>query len=60
MDELKLTAEQKRERLRLWVCCGRSRAVEVKRIARLLASKPNRQLLGETEFQIRDAVRWCR
>jgi len=28
---------------------------EARLMARLLASKPNRELLGQTEFQIRDA-----
>jgi hypothetical protein len=28
---------------------------EVRQMARLLASKPNRELLGRTEFQIRDS-----
>jgi hypothetical protein len=30
--------------------------VECRWISRLLASKPNRELFGETEFQVRDAV----
>lgn len=56
MDELHLTVEQEAEAARIEDVLRASAAVEVKRIARLLASKPNRQLLGETEFQIRDAV----
>ena len=56
MDEFKLTAEQEEEAARIEDMLKAQAAVEVKRIARLLASKANRQLLGETEFQIRDAV----
>ena len=56
MDEFKLTAEQEAEAARIEDLLKAQAAVEVKRIARLLASKANRQLLGETEFQIRDAV----
>lgn len=29
---------------------------ELRRMARLMASKPDNKLLGETEFEIRDAV----
>lgn len=29
---------------------------EARRLARLLATKPDRQLLGQTEFEVRDAV----
>jgi hypothetical protein len=29
---------------------------EARRLARLLASKPQRQLLGKTEFEVRDSV----
>ena len=56
MDEFKLTAEQEAEAARIEDLLKAQAAVEVKRIARLLASKENRRLLGETEFQIRDAV----
>ena len=56
MDEFNLTAEQEAEAARIEDVLRASAAVEVKRIAWLLASKPNRQLRGETEFQIRDAV----
>lgn len=56
MDEFKLTAEQELEAARIEDILKAQAAVEVKRIARLLASRSNRQLFGETEFQIRDAV----
>jgi hypothetical protein len=56
MDEFKLTAEQEAEAARIEDILKAQAAVEVKRIARLLASRSNRQLFGETEFQIRDAV----
>lgn len=56
MDELILTAEQEAEAARIEdVVMGAAR-VEVRRMARLLASKQNRELLGETEFTLRDAV----
>jgi hypothetical protein len=29
---------------------------EARRLARLLAAKPDRELLGKTEFEVRDAV----
>jgi hypothetical protein len=29
---------------------------ELKRMARLMASKPNRQLFGQTEFELRDRI----
>ena len=56
MDEFKLTAEQEAEAVRIEDILKAQAAVEVKQIARLLASRSNRELLGETEFRIRDAV----
>lgn len=56
MDEFKLTAEQEAEAVRIEDILKAQAAVEMKQIARLLASRSNRQLLGETEFRIREAV----
>lgn len=56
MDDLVLTPEQEEESLRIEDNLKAAAAVEIRRIARLLASKENRGLFGETEFQVRDAV----
>lgn len=54
--EIELTAEQAAEAAKIEeVLNARGREVN-RHIARLLASKPNRELFGETEFQIRSAV----
>jgi hypothetical protein len=54
--EIELTAEQEAEAAKIEaVLTARGREVN-RHMARLLASKPNRELFGETEFQIRDAV----
>jgi hypothetical protein len=56
MVEVELTPEQQAEADRIEDILKAKSAVEIRYIARLLASKPNRELLGRTEFQIRDAV----
>lgn len=56
MFEVTLTAEQEAEAVRIEDILAAKSRVENKQIARLLASKSNRELLGETEFRIRDAV----
>lgn len=56
MFEVELTAEQEAEAQRIEDILKAGASVEFRRMARLLASKSNRELLGETEFQIRDAV----
>jgi hypothetical protein len=54
--EIELTAEQEAEAVKIEdVLNARGREVN-RHMARLLASKPNRELFGETEFQIRAAV----
>ena len=56
MVEVDLSAEQEAEAQRLAdLVMVRTRA-EVLQITRLLVSKPDRQLLGQTEFEIRDRV----
>jgi hypothetical protein len=55
MDQVQLTPEQQAEAERIEdILMAKARA-EVRHMARLLASKSNRELLGRTEFQIRDA-----
>lgn len=56
LPEIELTDEQEDEAARIEdVLNARGRAVN-RYMARLLASKSNREFFGETEFQIRDAV----
>jgi hypothetical protein len=56
MDEIDLTPQQEAEAQRIEDNLKAAATVEIRRIARLLASKENRHLFGETEFQVRDAV----
>jgi hypothetical protein len=56
VNEIQLTPEQEAEAARIEDIVKAGAAVEIRQMARLLASKCNRELLGETEFQIRDAV----
>lgn len=56
MNEIQLTPEQEAEAARIEDIVKAGAAAEIRQMARLLASKCNRELLGETEFQIRDAV----
>jgi len=56
MDEIILTPQQEAEAERIEDNLKAAAAVEIRQIARLLASKENRHLFGETEFQVRDAV----
>lgn len=56
MENLVLTPEQEAEAARIEDILKAKAAVEIHHIARLLASKSDRELLGQTEFQLRDAV----
>ena len=56
MDEISLTPEQEAEAERIEDILHAGARVEIRTIARLLASKENRRLFGETEFQVRDIV----
>jgi len=56
MVEIALTPEQEQEAAQLADILKAKALVEINYIARLLVSKSNRELLGPTEFQIRDAV----
>jgi hypothetical protein len=53
---LALTPEQRDEANRIEQRLLAAVGDEVRGIAELLASKPDRQLLGDTEFQVRDHV----
>lgn len=54
--EIELTEEQEAEAARIEdVLNAKSRATN-RHVARLMASKSNQELLGATEFQVRDAV----
>jgi len=56
MAELLLTPEQEAEAQRLADLIGLKAREEALRMARILASKPDAQLLGATEFEIRERV----
>jgi len=51
-----LTAAQEALAQRLFEQLQQPFLDEARRLARLLASKPDRELLGKTEFEVRDAV----
>lgn len=53
MDGIELTAEQEREAEVIADILLAAMRVEAKNIGRLLASKPNSELFGQTEFQMR-------
>ena len=56
MTDLKLTPEQEAEAQRLADIIADKAKEEALQIARLLVSKPDHQLLGTTEFEIRERV----
>jgi hypothetical protein len=56
MAELPLSAEQEAEAQRLVELFQQPLLQEARRLARLLASKQTSQMLGQTEFEVRDAV----
>jgi hypothetical protein len=56
MADLQLTAEQEKEAQRLADRVMARAREEVLQITRLLVSKPDRELLGKTEFEVRDRV----
>lgn len=51
-----LTATQEAEAQRLFEILQQSFLDEARHLARLLAAKPDNKLLGQTEFEVRDAV----
>ena len=54
MIDLTLTPEQEAQAQRIAAIIGKKAQEEALNMARILASKPDEQLLGATEFQIRD------
>ena len=54
--QLNLTPEQLAEAEQIFQTLDQATRDDRWRIAQLLASKPDSQILGETEFQIRDMV----
>jgi hypothetical protein len=56
MADVILTPEQEAEAQRIAAIIGKKAQEEALHMARLLASKPDAQLLGATEFEIRDRV----
>lgn len=51
-----LSPQQKAEAQRLFEALQQPFLDEARRLAELLAAKPDAQLLGQTEFEVRDAV----
>lgn len=56
MADIPLTAGQEADAQRLRELLQTAFTAELEHLARLLASKPDAQLLGQTEFEVRDAV----
>jgi hypothetical protein len=54
--EIPLTAEQEAEAARIEDILSAKMKAAAREAARLLASKENRKLLGETEFQVRQVM----
>ena len=56
MSRLPLTAEQAELAERIYQTLRQAADADLRDLAELLASKPDRQLLGQTEFEVRDRV----
>jgi hypothetical protein len=54
--QVELSEEQEAEAQRIYERLGAAFDQERMRMARLLASKPNEQLFGQTEYELRDRV----
>jgi hypothetical protein len=54
MARLKLTPEQETEAQRLAALIGKKAQEEALEMMRIMVSKPDRELLGATEYEIRD------
>ena len=54
MMDIKLTAEQEAQAQRIAAIIGKKAQEEALNMARIMASKPDAELLGATEFQIRE------
>ena len=56
MSSSALTAEQAAEAERIFQSLRQAVDPDLRSLAELLASQPDRQLLGQTEFEVRDRV----
>lgn len=56
MDPTPLTPEQQAEAERIYQTLRECTDADLRQLAQLLASKPDHQLLGATEFEVRDRV----
>jgi len=56
MSRPDLTPEQQAEAQRIERVLMESVRSDIRALAELMASKPDRQLLGQTEFEVRDLV----
>jgi hypothetical protein len=56
MSDIQLTAEQEAQAQRVAAIISRKFQEEALQMARLMMSKPDAELLGQTEFEIRDRV----
>ena len=56
MSRLPLTADQAELSDRIYQSLRQAADADLRGLADLLASKPDRQLLGQTEFEVRDRV----
>jgi hypothetical protein len=56
MNDLQLTPEQEAEAQRIAAVIGRKAQEEALDMARLLASKADSEIFGQTEYEIRDRV----
>ncbi len=56
MSRLALTPEQAERSDRIFQALRQGAETELRQLADLLASKPDRELLGQTEFEVRDLV----
>jgi hypothetical protein len=56
MSQLPLTPEQAELSDRIYHALRQAAEADLRQLADLLASKPARQLLGQTEFEVRDLV----
>ena len=54
MAQLQLTAEQEAEAKRIAEIIGKRAQEEALQMARIMVSKPDAQLLGASEFEVRD------
>ncbi len=56
MDPTPLTPEQQAEAERIYQILRQRTDADLRQLAQLLAQKPDHQLLGATEFEVRDRV----